>query len=172
MSGDPKSRASDAGFGWTLGRLLALIREHPGTMSASIMLGVIAALCGLAWQIGIFYLIIAALRGDRLWPDSALALGAIALTLVLGRLCFLAATSLSHFIAIGVQRDLRMRIAEHLARVSLGATQRYGIAQLRQHVPQLHEAPVLFPTNRWRPCRLRHTRENFRAGRISAPLCR
>jgi ABC-type multidrug transport system fused ATPase/permease subunit len=132
MSGDPKSRASDAGFGWTLGRLLALIREHPGTMSASIMLGVIAALCGLAWQIGIFYLIIAALRGDRLWPDSALALGAIALTLVLGRLCFLAATSLSHFIAIGVQRDLRMRIAEHLARVSLGATQRYGIAQLRQ----------------------------------------
>ncbi len=129
---DGEPPASAYGVGATLARLFDLLRTHPAAMAGSIALGLLAAFLGLAWQLGVYRLIVEALAPI---PDAgrmAWTVGLVAMLLVIGRLAFLGSTALSHRIAFDVQRDLRLRIAEHLARVPLAVTERYGAKALRR----------------------------------------
>lgn len=121
-----------AGLGTTFARLAGFLRGQPRAMAASIALGLLAALLGLAWQLGVTWLIVEALepapdRGRMGWIVAA-----VAALVVAGRLAFLGSTALSHKIAIDVQRDLRLTIAEHLARVPMAVSERYGPEALRR----------------------------------------
>ncbi|MBE7199310.1 MAG: ABC transporter ATP-binding protein, partial [Parafilimonas terrae] len=119
-------------LGATFARLAGFLRTQPSAMAASIALGILAALLGLTWQCGVAALILEALEPE---PDRARMgwiVGAVASLVVAGRLAFLGSTALSHRIAIDVQRDLRLAVAAHLARVPLSVSERYGAKALRR----------------------------------------
>ncbi|WP_018262960.1 ABC transporter ATP-binding protein [Methylobacterium sp. WSM2598] len=122
------------GLGATFARLAGLLRTRPRAMAAAIAFGLLAALLGLAWQLGVTRLILDALEPA---PDRARmgwTVAGIAALVVAGRLAFLGSTALSHSIAVDVQRDLRLALAEHLARVPAAVFERYGGKALRRLV--------------------------------------
>ncbi|WP_083468076.1 ABC transporter ATP-binding protein [Methylobacterium tarhaniae] len=128
----PPAAPPAGGLGATFARLAVLLASRPWAAVSSIALGILAALLGLAWQFGVSLLIIETLEPA---PDGARmswTLAAVAAAIVAGRLAFLGSTALSHMIAIDVQLDLRLRIADHLARVPLSVCERYGTEALRR----------------------------------------
>lgn len=134
MSGATPDAPPAAGLGTTFLRLAGFLRTQPKAMAASIALGLLAALLGLAWQLGVVWLILEAIGSA---PDGARmgwAVARIAGLVVAGRLAFLGSTALSHKIAIDIQRDLRLTLAEHLARMPMAVCERYGAEALRRLV--------------------------------------
>lgn len=132
MKAQNADAAPTEGLGSVFTRLSGFLRTQPKAMAVSIALGLLAALLGLAWQGGVALLIVEALEPapDRVRMGWTVA--AIAALVVAGRVAFLGSTALSHKIAIDVQRDLRLRIAEHLARVPMAVSERYGAKALRR----------------------------------------
>ncbi|MCJ2129807.1 ABC transporter ATP-binding protein [Methylobacterium sp. E-045] len=134
MSGGTTAAQPAGSLGSTFLRLAGFLRTRPKAMAASIALGLLAALLGLAWQLGVVWLILEAMGPA---PDRARmgwAVAWIAGLVVAGRLAFLGSTALSHAIAIDVQRDLRLALAEHLVRVPMAVCERYGPKALRRLV--------------------------------------
>lgn len=134
MSAGTPDAPPAAGLGATFLRLAGFLRTQPGAMTASIALGLLAALLGLAWQFGVVWLILEAMEPAPDATRMGWIVAGIAGLVVAGRLAFLASTALSHKIAIDVQRDLRLALAAHLARVPMAVSERYGAKALRRLV--------------------------------------
>lgn len=112
--------ASEGSVGAVFAALLRLMRTYPGLLALSIATGVASAALALAPHLAVAYAVVELLGTMPDWRNILVAGLAAAAAVVLRHALFGVSTASSHIVAFSCLYDLRIAIAERLARVPLG----------------------------------------------------
>lgn len=135
MERDPEradgGATSHGSVGAVFTALLGLMRPYPGMLALSIASGVASAGLAIAPHLAVAYAVIELLEPAPDWRNVLVAGLAAAVAVLLRHGLFAVSTAASHTIAFACLHDLRIAIAERLARVPLGFFDTRSKGQLR-----------------------------------------
>lgn len=115
-----RKKASESNFLEIALRILSLMGRRTNFLVLAIIFGSIAAILSLGPYLAAAFALAELLKPTPDWPHIVWIATFGVASAIAEKLFFLTATTISHVIAFETQRDLRLRLAQKLERVSLG----------------------------------------------------